>query len=112
MRIVLAGLQLDWLGGAETYLMTVGTALQRLAHEVVLFAPEHGYAARAAQEQGLNVVADVAALPVDADAVLANDGASALELRARYPGAPVAQVLHNEEEAVYAPSALAGALHA
>ena len=52
MQILLSTHQLSWIGGADTYLVTVSEQLQRLGHEVTLYALETGEMAEVARRRG------------------------------------------------------------
>jgi hypothetical protein len=87
MRLVLANNSLVAPGGTEVYLVTVGEHLQRLGHDVVLYAGEVGAFADHARRRGLVVEDTVRGLPDDADVVLAQDAVVAYDLAQRYPDA-------------------------
>ena len=53
MRILLATRELSWIGGAETYTVTVAEHLQRLGHEVSVFAAEVGEMTDVARDSGV-----------------------------------------------------------
>jgi hypothetical protein len=87
MRFVLANRSLLAAGGTEVHLVTFGEHLQRLGHEVLLFAPELGPFADHARRRGLDVQDNPRELPAACDVVFAQDGIVACELARRYPQA-------------------------
>src|SRR5919108_3349249 len=95
MRLVLANQLLCGPGGSETYLLTVADQLQRMGHDVTLYALELGDTAELAAERGLRVTADAAELPAEAEGVLVQDGVTAYTLTSRYPGAARVFVAHS-----------------
>src|SRR5919108_148728 len=95
MRLVLANQLLCGPGGSETYLLTVADQLQRMGHDVTLYALELGDTAELAAERGLRVTADAAELPAEAEGVLVQDGVTAYTLASRYPGAARVFVAHS-----------------
>jgi hypothetical protein len=88
MELVLATSHFTLPGGSETYLLTVAEELQRLGHEVTIFAFETGDMAELARALGVRVAAGPGELPERCDALLVQDGPVAYELAARYPGTP------------------------
>lgn len=106
MRLILATNHLG-LGGTESYLLTVAEQLDRLGHEVCVYAPEPGKGVEAAEERGLNVVS-ADGLPQDCEAALVQDAAVALELADRYPETPQLFVAHSESFDLQAPPQLPG----
>ena len=88
MRFVLANRLLNLAGGTEVHLVTVGTELLRLGHEVVIYSPEVGPFAEHVRERGIEVVTELDELPVDCDVALAQDGFVVYDLVERYPGRP------------------------
>ncbi|HEY5316556.1 MAG TPA: hypothetical protein VIJ20_01155, partial [Solirubrobacteraceae bacterium] len=84
MRIVIGTLALDAPGGTETYCLTVAGELERLGHEVTLFADEPGRLAEQAAAGGFHVAWSEGDLPADCDAVLANDAITAGLLAEHY----------------------------
>jgi hypothetical protein len=95
MRIVLSNLSFSSFAGTETYMLTVARQLQRLGHEPLIYAQELGPMAEQASEQGLRVIRRLDALPIECDAVLAQDGPTAHDLADRYPSAARVFVMHS-----------------
>ena len=87
MRFVLANRLLVEVGGTEVHLVTIGEHLQRLGHEVVLYAPELGAYAEHARRRGLEVAGSLRELPETCDVLFAQDSIVVHELAARYPQA-------------------------
>src|ERR687898_1007855 len=83
------------LGGSEAYLITVGEQLQRLGHDVVAYAPEHGEAAQCARDRGFRLVSGLGELPDEVEGVLAQDTIVAYQLAAAYPKAVRLYVAHS-----------------
>lgn len=110
MKLVLATNHLG-LGGSESYLITVGEQLDRLGHEVVVYAPEPGGGVAVARERGLTVI-DEAELPEDLDAALVQDPGVSFQLADRCPGVPQLFVAHSEIFDLQAPPQLDGAVGA
>lgn len=106
MQLVLATNHLG-LGGSESYLLTVAEQLDRLGHEVVIYAPELAAGARVAAARGLAVVGE-RELPEDCDAVLVQDGGVSLQLAGLLPQAPQVFVAHSETFDLQAPPQLDG----
>ena len=75
------------VGGTEAYLLTVGEHLQRLGHEVVIYAPELGPYGDHVRRCGIEVVGEMRELPADCDVVLAQDTIVAYDMAQRYPPA-------------------------
>ena len=88
MRLVLGTSHFTLPGGSETYLLTAAEELQRLGHELTIFAFETGDMAELARARGVRVAAGPGELPEHCDALLVQDGPVAYELAARYPGTP------------------------
>jgi hypothetical protein len=106
VRLVLATNHLG-LGGSESYLLTVAEQLDRLGHEVVIYAPEAANGVQAALDRSLAVVSEPD-LPEQCDAVLAQDAGVSLQLTDRYPKAPQVFVAHSETFDLQAPPQLPG----
>jgi hypothetical protein len=87
VRLVLGNRLLNFAGGTETHLVTVGVELLRLGHEVTVYSPELGPFTDHAQERGLDVVDELRELPADCDVVFAQDGIVVYDLAERYPRA-------------------------
>jgi hypothetical protein len=94
MRIVLATNWFAGFGGSETYLVTVAEELRALGHEPTIHAREQGEVAEWARGRGIRVASEEE-LPERCDAVLAQDGATACSLAARYPDTPQLFVAHS-----------------
>jgi outer membrane murein-binding lipoprotein Lpp len=108
LRILLATHQLSWIGGADTYTVTVAEHLQRLGHDVTVFAAELGEMAEVARGSGLVVTADERALPAQPDVVYAQDGYVSLLLAERFPSTPQAMAIHADEYDLWLPPQLPG----
>lgn len=106
MRLVLATNHLG-LGGSESYLLTVAEQLDRLGHEVSIYAPEPANGVQVALDRGLSVVSEPE-LPEGCDAVLAQDAGVSLQLADRYPDAPQVFVAHSETFDLQTPPQLRG----
>jgi len=74
MRFVLANRHFIAAGGTEVHLVTIAEHLQRLGHEVVLYAAELGPYADHAIRRGLDVHDNLRKLPSSADVVFTQDG--------------------------------------
>ncbi|MFL5843784.1 MAG: hypothetical protein ACJ762_03755 [Solirubrobacteraceae bacterium] len=87
MRFVLGNRHFIAAGGTEVHLMTLGEQLQRLGHEVVLYAPQLGPFAEHARRRGLDITDALEALPADCDVVFSQDSIAVYPLVERYPEA-------------------------
>lgn len=87
MQFVLANRHMLAAGGTEVHLVTLAEQLQRLGHEVVVYAPELGPFADHALRRGIEVTDRVRDLPEDCDVTFAQDGIVVYELAERYPDA-------------------------
>jgi hypothetical protein len=96
MEIVVTNEWLERPGGTEVYTITMADHLQRLGHEVTLYARRLGPLADRARRSGLRVTSAESDLPASADAVLSQDQVLALELAERFPRTPQAFVAHSE----------------
>ena len=94
MELVLGQQRLLEHGGSETYLLTVAAQLQRLGHEVTIFAVDVGQAADDALARGLRVAASPVELPASCDGVLVQDGVVSLLLADRYPKTAQLYIAH------------------
>ncbi len=74
MRIVAAAYSLAGAGGSETYLVTVADYLQRLGHDVWLYAPELGRSSDAAGALGLRSISVAQELPDEPNVLIVQDG--------------------------------------
>lgn len=110
MKLILATNHLG-LGGSESYLLTVAEQLDRLGHEVVLYAAETGPGAEVARERGLALV-DEAGLAEDYDAALVQDGGVSHQIADRCPALPQLFVAHSGMFDLQAPPQLDGAIGA
>ncbi|HWF74164.1 MAG TPA: hypothetical protein VG186_12505 [Solirubrobacteraceae bacterium] len=95
MRIVIGTLALDGPGGTESYCLTVARELDRLGHEVTLFADAPGRLAERAAAGGFRIAWSEGELPSDCDGVLANDAITAAVLAERYTAARVVYCFHS-----------------
>ena len=95
MKIVLANEAFAAVGGSETYLLTVAEQLQRLGHEITIYARICGPMADLATARGVPMARRPSDLPPSCDVVLAQDGAMAYELGERWPGTPQIFVAHS-----------------
>jgi hypothetical protein len=94
MRVVLAMEHLT-LGGIETYAVTVAEQLERLGHQATIHAADTRAEARElVASRGLRLTVGDAMVPEDADAVIAQDAASAYLLAGRAPDATRLFVMH------------------
>lgn len=110
MRLVLANNQLG-LGGSESYLLTVAEQLDRLGHEVGVYAAELGPGAELARERGLTLLGE-ADLDNEYDAALVQDAGVALHIADRCPGLPQLFVAHSGMHDLQAPPQLSGMIGA
>jgi hypothetical protein len=95
MKIVLANNAFAGVGGRETYLLTVGEQLQRLGHEIMIYAMVCGPMADLATARGVPMARESSDLPQSCDVVLAQDAAMAYELGERWPKTPQVFVAHS-----------------
>ncbi len=110
MKIVVTAPDLIALGGVQTYLLTVATALERLGHEVVLWSDRDGEIGDYASSQGLTVARQESDLPASADAVLAQDRSTALVAASLWPEAVRGIVVHSAESDGHLPPSTEGAV--
>jgi hypothetical protein len=103
MDIVVAAMALDRPGGVQSYVLTIAPHLERLGHEVTLYAPDTGPIADLARERGLRVSAGEHELPAECDAVLSNDAPSAYDMADRYPKAVRGLIVHSGDLDVHLP---------
>ncbi len=105
MRIVLAEDSLAWLGGTQTYTLTVAEQLQRLAHDVLITTREQGVASELAAERGLRVLT-LDELPDEPAVALTQDAEIAYELARRRPQWPQVIVVHSDIFDIHLPPAV------
>ena len=77
------------VGGTEAYLVTLAEQLQRLGHDLTVYAHELGPFSDHARGRGVDVRGALGELPGDCDMVFAQDAVVAYELAERYPDAPL-----------------------
>jgi hypothetical protein len=106
MRLLLANNHLG-LGGSESYLLTVAEQLDRLGHDVAIFAAERGRGAEVARERALALIGE-AELDGEFDAALVQDAAVSLQIAERCPGIPQLYVAHSAMWDLQAPPQLPG----
>ncbi|MEX2447419.1 MAG: hypothetical protein WD404_01585 [Solirubrobacterales bacterium] len=109
MKLLLATNHLG-LGGSESYLLTVAEQLDRLGHEVAIYAPEPGEGAGIAREMGIPVLDEggLGGLDGDYDASLVQDAGVSLQIADRCPGLPQLFVAHSAKFDLQAPPQLDG----
>jgi hypothetical protein len=112
VELVIAQQRLLEPGGTETYLLTLGEHLQRLGHEVTIFALDIGQMAEEALARGLRVCASPLELSPSCDGVLAQDGVVSLQLAERYPEAAQVWVAHGPASDLHRPVQLPGVVSA
>lgn len=112
MRLVLSTFSLASLGGSETYLLTLANGLERLGHEVTVYASELGEMAIRARAGGTCVVGNEDALPAAPDALIVQDAVSSLELADRYPRVSQLFISHADAIDLQAPPQLPGLVSA
>jgi hypothetical protein len=95
VELVLGCWDLAGRGGSQTYILTVADQLQRLGHQVTLYAQLDGDPVDPASARGHRVAA-VDGLPEQCDGVIAQDAAGAYELADRLPAAPRLFVMHSD----------------
>ncbi|HEU5142529.1 MAG TPA: hypothetical protein VFU04_05165 [Solirubrobacterales bacterium] len=106
MRLLLANNHLG-LGGSESYLLTVAEQLDRLGHEVSIYAAERGLGTEVALDRGLGLIGE-AELDDDFDAALVQDAGVSLQIAAHCPGVPQLFVAHSGMFDLQAPPQLPG----
>jgi hypothetical protein len=106
MKIVVALNSLG-IGGTESYALTVAEQLDRLAHQVFIYAAEGGSGIAPARERGLAIV-DLPELPAECEAAIVQDAAVSLELAERRPDLAQLFVCHSETFDPQAPPLLPG----
>jgi hypothetical protein len=112
MRVVIGRLALAYPGGTESYCLTVARELDRLGHDVTIFADELGPLADQAAEGGFDVARELAELPAACEAVLANDAITAGLLAGRYPETRLVYCIHSSLFDVQLPPLAPGLVHA
>ena len=103
MDIVVAAMALAPSGWCPVYVLAIAPHLERLGHEVTLYAPDTGPIADLARERGLRVSAGEHELPAGCDAVLSNDAPSAYDMAERYPHAVRGLIVHSADLDVHLP---------
>ena len=110
MRILFTNENFDGLGGTETYMVAVATALARLGHEVTIYSPNRGAIAEQTAAGGIPVVARDRQ-PRGCDLVIAGDAATAAEMASDQPDAVRLFVAHSAHHLLQAPPLQAGIAH-
>jgi hypothetical protein len=106
MRLLLATNHLG-LGGSESYLLTVAEQLDRLGHEVAVFAPELGPGAEVAEERRIEVIGE-GSLAGGFDAALVQDAGVSFTIADRCPEVRQLFVAHSAKFDLQAPPQLPG----
>jgi Glycosyltransferase Family 4 len=111
---ILAGTQqLSWIGGANTYVVTVCEQLERLGHDVLIFAAEPGgEMTEVARARGLRVVEPGRGLPLAPDVIYAQDAYASLLLAELYSLTPQVFATHADEYDISLPPQLPGLIAA
>lgn len=102
MRLLLSYENFAAFGGTETYNLTVALELERLGHDVSIYAPNRGEMAEFAGRQGIRVLRREA-LPENSDAVISSDAATCHELAGRFPGTVHIFIAHSRDYPLQAP---------
>lgn len=89
------------LSEPQVYLTTIFEHLERLGHEVLVFAAEQG-----AAPDGLRVVGTERGLPLAPDVIYAQDAYAALLLADLYPLTPQVFALHDDRDELWLPPQL------
>jgi hypothetical protein len=100
------------VGGSESYLITAAEQLQRLGHDVTVYAQEHGPGAARARGRGLELRDREEELPDACDVVYAQETVTAYELADRYPQTPQVYAAHADEYDLWTPPQLPGVVQA
>ena len=108
MEIVLATQSLVAFGGSETYAVTVADHLQRLGHDVWLYAADRGPMSEHAEGLGLRVVGERSRLPARPAALIVQDSVVAYEMAAAFAETPQVFVAHSDIFDLSLPPALPG----
>jgi hypothetical protein len=58
MKVLVAMQRFQYVGGTETYVLTVAEQLQRLGHQVAIYAAELGDMALLARDRAVDVTQD------------------------------------------------------
>jgi hypothetical protein len=112
MKVLLATHSLSRPAGSETYLLTIGLALQRLGHEIGVFTLEPGEMSELAGRSGLRVAASEEQLDSGYDAIVVQDGVTSYALAERFPSVRQLFVAHTADYALQYPPQLSGAVGA
>ncbi|MDQ2985039.1 MAG: glycosyltransferase [Actinomycetota bacterium] len=107
MEILVANHTLS-IGGGESYLVTVAEQLQRLGHQVTVFAPEEGESTEDTRERGLRVVTRERDLPDEPTVIYALDSFVAYLLADLFPTTPQVHNVLAEEYDLCVPPQLPG----
>jgi hypothetical protein len=108
VRVLIAYESLVDYAGTETYILTIARQLLALGHEVVVYARTLGPMADFMRAEKIAVIGEADALPEACDAVLAQDAASAYEMRDRYPDAACVCTVHSRGFALSIPPQVGG----
>ena len=112
MEVLLSTHDFAWIGGTQTYAVTVAEHLEQLGHDVTIYGLELGEMAEAARRRGLRVVGSQRELPEAVDVVYAQEGITPLELGGRYPETPCVVALQSRENSLWLPPQLPGTIAA
>ncbi len=99
-------------GGTETYLLTVANELQRLGHEVGIYAGAGGEQVEVARRRGFSTVVEERRLPARPQVVISQHAESAYAMALRYPESVRVYVAHSPIFQPQRPPLLSGTCHA
>ena len=112
IEILLVNQPLPVFGGTETYLLTVANELQRLGHDVGIYAGAGGEQVEVARRRGFSTVEEERRLPARPQVVISQHAESAYAMALRYPESVRVYVAHSPIFQPQRPPLLSGTCHA